>query len=197
MIQETVLCPACGQSDRVFKVSRIYIDALAAFSKSSEDSVLPELTGEAVDEPGINLLKIQAMRTFVNNFSPPSGSKKSMRQLNPDLVVAAFTLIAIFFMFQIYQSQRSIFPIALGILVVFYVGYVLLHHRILARFNEQKAEEQGEQQRLERAVGRWMKLYFCARDEGVFDPTQNRLIPLDEMDYYLLEENERNQQPAR
>ncbi len=188
--QERVVCPVCGQDDRVFKVSRIYIDALAAFGKSYEDFVMPELTGKSVEDPGINLLKVQAVRAFVKNFSPPSGNKQNMRQVHPDLIVAIFSLIAIFFMVQIYRTQPSTFALALAILAVFYVGYFMLHKRIVGRFERQKTEERVDQQRLERGVALWMKLYFCARDEGVFDPAQNRLIPLDQMDLYLLQEEE-------
>ncbi len=194
--QETVVCPACGQSDRVFKVSRIYIDALAAFNKSPDDSVLPDLTGQAMEDPGINLLKIQAVRAFVNNFSPPSGGKQQMRQVHPDLVVGIFSLVAIFFLIQIYNTQRAAFPIILVVLIVFYLGYILLHQRILARFNQQSESARAEKRQLEIAIERWMKLYFCARDEVVFDPAQNRMIPLDQMDQYLLETNDTNQQPA-
>ncbi len=188
MNEETVVCPVCGESDRVFKVSRIYIDALAAFNKSPEDSVLPELTGKAVDDPGVNLLKIQAVRTFVNNFSPPSGGRQVARQIHPDLIMAVLALLAVFFMIQIYESQPSFFLIALAVLVAVYVGYYFLRRGIIARFNQQKDKEQNEKRRLERAIERWMKLYFCARDEGVFDPEQNRLIPLEQMDLYLMQE---------
>ncbi len=191
MSEEKVVCPACGESDRVFKVSRIYIDALAAFNKTPEDSVLPELTGEAVDDPGINLLKVRVVRAFVQNFSPPSGGKQGMRQIHPDLIMAVFALVAVFFMIQIQENQPSFFLIILAILVAMYLGYFLLRRRIVARFNQQKNKDQAERQRLERAIARWMKLYFCARDEGVFNPEQNRLIPLEEMDFYLVQGDEK------
>lgn len=190
--KERPACPACGQDDRVFKVSTIYLDALAAFSSPARNTVLPELNdGEALHGPGINPLKIQAVRRLANSFAPPSGRKEVVRLLHPDLILTVSALVAVFFLIQIYNTQRAAFPIAVALLALFSLGYLLARRSILTRFNHKKAEEQQEKRRFERAVARWMRLYYCDRDEEVFDPAGATRVPLAQMEAYLLKEDER------
>ena len=36
---------------------------------------------------------------------------------------------------------------------------------------------------------RWMKLYYCARDDGVFEPGSEALTPADQTPGYLLRQS--------
>jgi DNA-directed RNA polymerase subunit RPC12/RpoP len=42
-----------------------------------------------------------------------------------------------------------------------------------------------EKERWERAVGRWQRLYYCFRDDGVFIPGETPFIPIDTMQEFL------------
>jgi predicted RNA-binding Zn-ribbon protein involved in translation (DUF1610 family) len=42
-----------------------------------------------------------------------------------------------------------------------------------------------EKERWERAAGRWQRLYYCARDDGVFIPGETSFIPIDKMQEFL------------
>jgi hypothetical protein len=170
----------------MFKVSRIYIDALAAMKSVDEGNVLPLAFGEKIDPNKNNVAKIQLFRSIASQFAPPQGEKKTTRLVHPDMVVAAFLIVAVFILVQIFQTQPAVFPYMLAILVLFIIGYVLLRKQILGRFQGQVEAEGAEAEGLKNAIAFWMKLYYCARDNQIFDPEDNVLIGLDEMDRYLI-----------
>lgn len=45
--------------------------------------------------------------------------------------------------------------------------------------------DQDELPRWQRAKGRWEQLLYCLRDENLFIPGENKIIPIDEMEAYL------------
>ncbi len=59
---------------------------------------------------------------------------------------------------------------------------------MIARFEGQQASRQAAEERIKRGIDRWMKLYYCARDDGVFMPGSDELIPADLMIGYLYRE---------
>jgi hypothetical protein len=63
MIANPVECPLCGFSDKTFKVSEIYIEALEGIKNGEKGSVLPQIVSDQsqLEAPGI--LKAQAFRS--------------------------------------------------------------------------------------------------------------------------------------
>ncbi len=59
---------------------------------------------------------------------------------------------------------------------------------MIARFEGQQASRLAADERIKRGIERWMKLYYCARDDGVFMPGGDKLIPADLMAGYLYQE---------
>jgi hypothetical protein len=58
----------------------------------------------------------------------------------------------------------------------------------MANYNSQKAKVEAEElPRWQRATDRWNQLYYCARDETVFIPGENKAIPADNMKDYLFD----------
>ena len=72
------------------------------------------------------------------------------------------------------------------ILAGFYGLYFFKRKAVVAKFEQQQAAKRDEQRRIERGIKTWMRLYYCARDEGVFLPGGSDLIPVDQMNWYLL-----------
>jgi hypothetical protein len=108
-----------------------------------------------------------------------------MRPIHPDMVVIALSLIAPVFLYGILTSQRSMFLPVLAVLAVFYGFYFWKRKTMIARFEAQQALRQAADQRVKRGIERWMKLYYCARDDGVFEPGSNELVPADQIAGYL------------
>jgi hypothetical protein len=188
MTEKMVECPVCRSSDKTFKVSEIYIEALEGLKKGEKGKTLPQIISDPaqLDAPGI--LKTQAFRSIVRDFSPPSGGTQIIRPVNPNFVILAFTLIAIFFLLQIYTTQPEMFIPMLILVSLFYVGYGLFRKTIQKKYTKQIQDNINLKHRYEAAIGKWMRLYYCARDNVVFDPQEDRSVPLNSMETYLLKQ---------
>jgi hypothetical protein len=156
---DRVPCPACGQSDQVAKVSAIYLDGI----------------------------KDKNLYSLSRKLAPPSSGKAApTRPVHPDVVVIVFSCIVPFFLYGILGQQSGFFIPAIFLLAGFYGFYFWKRKAIIARFKQQEATRQMEQDRTKRGIETWMKLYYCARDEGVFLEGKGELIPLERMREYLL-----------
>jgi hypothetical protein len=184
----SVECPKCGLSDRTFKVSEIYIEALEGFKKGEKGRVLPQIVSDQSQFEAPGILKVQAFRSVVNDFSPPSGGSQLTRPVHPNLVILAFSLIAVFFLLQIYTTQPDLFLPMLILVFVFYLGYGFFRKTIYGKYNKQIQDNNSIKNTYEAAIGKWMHLYYCARDNGVFDPQEDQMIPLESMKIYLLDQ---------
>jgi hypothetical protein len=56
----------------------------------------------------------------------------------------------------------------------------------VARYQGQKSQEDGTQGKIEVAVGLWMKLYYCTKDNVVFGLKKDETVAIDQMRPYLL-----------
>jgi phage FluMu protein Com len=63
--------------------------------------------------------------------------------------------------------------------------------RLKQHLDTEKAKLKEEEARWERAMRRWERLYYCARDDGVFVPGETPLLPIDELQDYLYREEGR------
>jgi hypothetical protein len=187
MALSTIACPRCGLSDHTYKLSEIYIEALDALKNGKIGPILPQVMDQSqVDARGI--LKTQALRSVIKSFGPPSGGPQVTRPVNPNQVMVGFTLIALFFLIQIFISQRDLLLPILILVLAFYSGFVIFRKRITGKYTQQIQENINLKRTYEAAIGQWMHMYYCARDEGVFAPNKNELIPLHSMKAYLLED---------
>jgi hypothetical protein len=148
-MNKAILCPVCGQSDLVEKVSSLYISGIGLNRSASQAGLQPE--GSPPTKPGVEMLGLSAfeLRLLSRRLKPPSlGKGAPFRALHPDLVVLTFSLILPVFIYGIYISQKA-------------------------------------KQRAERRISRWMKLYYCAREDIVFQPGTGKFVPADQMPGYL------------
>ena len=104
------------------------------------------------------------------------------------MVVFTFSLILPVFVFGIYTSQRNLFFPALIFLAFFYGIYFWRRKSMVARFENQLKASREENRRVERGISRWMKLYYCARDDVVFQPGTGKYVPTDQMPGFLNQE---------
>ena len=73
-------------------------------------------------------------------------------------------------------------------LVLFYGAYFWQRKHLLVRFEKEKASRKAAEERIKHGIERWMRLYYCAEDELVFEPGKAETIPLDQMMGSLLQE---------
>jgi hypothetical protein len=188
MTEDLVECPQCGLSDNSVKVSKIYIEALDSFQSKEAKPLLVRIMSDPHQLQAPGLLKTQAIRSLVRSFGPPSGGRQIIRPVDPKLVMVGFTLIAIFFLVQIYLTQREHFLPILVLVLVFYAGYIIFRTQIHGKYEKQIQQNRDTKTSYEAAIREWMQLYYCIRDEIVFDPRSGRVMPLDAMEAYLFDE---------
>lgn len=131
-------------------------------------------------------LSASELRLLSRRLKPPSSGKGApFRALHPDLVVLTFSLILPVFVYGIYTSQKTNFVPALILLAAFYGVYFWKRKAMVARYESQLKASREAKQRAERRISRWMKLYYCAREDIVFQPGTGKFVPADQMPGYL------------
>jgi hypothetical protein len=183
MTSKSPACPQCGKTDTVAKVNHIYLENLSA-KPLTEDLLIPHVLRWPADKPS-NSKKSYDEVTFLKQFNPPSGQTVVIRQVNPDLAVIFFSLLAIFLLYKIYISQRGAFFIALGFIALFYAAYFIGRKFIMKKFKQRQDADQAAKKQAEAAIGRWMKMYYCWDEGIVFLPGEKQAIPLDQIRAYL------------
>lgn len=181
-----VICPACGQADQVEKVSTIYLIGIGLNKlPPQEDS----LSKRQIFNPELQRLPAASLRALGRRLAPPSSGKRdTFRPIHPDMVVIVFSLVAPLFLYGILTSQPGMFLPVLAILAVFYGLYFWKRKEVIARFDRQQESHQATERRTKRGIERWMRLYYCLRDDGVFESGAKEMTPADQIAGYLFEE---------
>lgn len=181
-----VACPICQQSEPVIKVSAVYIAALElrhgrkplALDPDGAEGEPPPQALKDLPAPGLALLG--------KRLAPPStGRKAPTRPLNPDLVVAVFSLVGLVFIYQIYLNQAETLPFAIAVWAAFFVFYFWQRRRLVAKYEALIRQQQEHAQKIERAIQRWMGLYYCVDDDVVFTIAGHNPVPADRLNELL------------
>jgi hypothetical protein len=168
-----IACPVCGLTDQVEKVSTIYLSGIA-------DKRSPEI-GQAAAIPR------QKLRSLSRVLAPPSSGKSvPVRPVHPDTVLIVFSCVLPFFLYGIWQQQPGMLIPVLLVLAGLYGLYFFKRASIIGKFEREQDSQRQSQTRIERGIKTWMKLYYCDRDEGVFLPGKEELVPPEQMMAYLL-----------
>ncbi len=179
------ICPMCGKTDAVEKVSVLYLTGLGMRTPGGS----PRDAGGGVRAARALSIDIPDVPALSRKLAPPASQKQAfMRAVHPDIAVLAFSLILPFFLYGILTSQAEMLPVVLAILAVFYLVYFLERKRLVSRFQAEQAKQKADAERIQHGIERWMRLYYCARDDGVFEPGEDELAPVDMMMGYLLRE---------
>lgn len=185
-----MICPKCNQADLVDKVSKIYMTAMERkYGARARIKLLPEDGGDSSRLIIESQIGVQRLYLLAKKLIPPSSGKKTIiRLIHPDMVVIVFSLIAPFFIYQIATSQLNILPLTVLVLVGFYIFFFLQRKRLIAKFEAQKLAQKTAEERIQRGIKRWMQLYYCARDDIVFNPLDSEFVPIDLVNGYLMKD---------
>lgn len=186
--QKREICPKCGQEDATFYVRKLYLESLS-FVKPGDETATPDLdrffefNGFANES---SAKKRHIVEDLIKSFAPPSGKPELLKTISPDMMVVIFSAVALFILYQIYATQYPIFFYTLGLFLAFLASYIIFHKKIIARYKNQRDLDTSSKEVIEKAVGKWMKLSYCSRDNVIFGEKKAECVPLDEMNSYLL-----------
>lgn len=187
MAEQKIVCPACGQSDFVEKASTLYLLS-AGLNRRPGSKAAETPGGGATDAAKLSFeLPPKAFYLLSRKLKPPSAGQPALtRNLHPDLVVVFFSAIVPFFIAGIVRTQPGALLPTLVLLACAYGVYFALRKAILRKYNAAQEARREQAEQVKRGIESWMTLYYCARDNAVFQPWEKAVTPLDDMDEYLL-----------
>lgn len=199
MRESKVVCPKCGESDAIRKVSSIV----------SEGTSYAENKGVGL---GIGRDELQFFSGFSDSTSrtmltstlarpqkPPAPRTAGWLRLFPItrlsfafLILTVCAACAVLSFPLLYSTYRAS-PLLILVPVILFVAigalmlrWIWVSVRREARIvHEREAAYPLEVQQWEDAVKRWEQLYYCYRDDGVFLQGQSVLVPAAQMNPYL------------
>jgi len=190
------VCPSCGQSDRTYKVSLLYVAASARLNhqemeaKGDLDAVLSALLPEGSDRDRHGLLQ-----RLVKKFSPPASQRQFTRTVHPDWYVLFGCAIGLFFSYQLAMLRSNALPVIISLIIVGVLVYWISRRAVLSRYHARLDKEKEASGRLDLATARWMGLFYCSRDGFVFDPERQLFVPVEQLGDLLYDRIEKSTLP--
>jgi hypothetical protein len=189
MAEKTIVCPECNNDAHVYKVSQLYMESIMRMKEEAK-AVTPTID-KLKAEASLDQLKGENGKNYyrdvVQTFKPPQGASQGLRSIDPDWIAVAAGLVCIFFLNKIYINNPDAFWYMVILVAVGYGLYFLFHKRIKAKYQKDKSNEFSSKDKVEKAVGMWMKLYYCSTDNVIFGLKKDQTIPLDQMNASLIE----------
>jgi hypothetical protein len=190
MLSEPVpTCPNCHQADKSFKVSLLYLEGSAWLSQHSLDQGgnLDQVMKEYLPDSSTKAAQDQFVTRLKALLAPPSGQKEAIRQIHPDGMVGFFLIVSIVIVYKALSSQPGSVPLILILIAAGFTAYFIFRKTLVSRYNMHKRQGQQEIARIEKAISRWMRTYFCARDQSVFDPITGQNASLEQVKAFFFE----------
>lgn len=199
MREPKIVCPECGQSDAIRKVSAI---VAGGTSYTESTRVGMSINGDDTSFSsglGSDITQTSLASALASPRKPSAPFRNSFWAIFPGLritcMVAILLLIVITtvcsfpFLLPTYRESPQLVFLPLFIFVV--TAFLLIRWFVVSRRRERQQFRQAEASypdqlaAWEHAYSRWEHLYYCHRDDGVFIPAQTRLIPVKQMQAFL------------
>ena len=197
-----IVCPECQMADMIRKVSSIVADGTFSGIHSRTDSGVGGLpsTGGTFFPRGNIPLQGTYQTELAKKLSPPSKPRvgcgwyllpfipvvnlvlvwfapiaiKAKRYMVLFLVLYLFPLLTANYFFTLSSE------IWLSLVILFLAIYVALFYTALKKDNDEKVLDWEEK------ISKWQQLYYCARNDCVFNPNTCISIPIENLDDLLI-----------
>jgi hypothetical protein len=172
--QNPIVCPHCGQEDKVQLASNARIappikpsDTIVKIVK-----IIRWVFGIMFGLAAIMFLVVVFGGIALGGFTAWLGSQYDSSGFSTS--IAGMTLIPML-------CGGFMIVFVLLLMGAFVIGVPWLIHRYVKQNHQQKLAE------WQRAADKYNLMYFCSRCAGVFLPEQNRIIPIEQMQAFLYE----------
>ena len=180
---ESSSCPKCDKGDLVRKVSTVHRAGLSSGFYSGH-----VWTDEGLDSVSLSGHTQTALSRL---FNPPKEPRSRtwggialvafglwcLAALSP---LFCYGLFSLFVRFELAGLALVAVAVLIGLLYVFLPLWFGLR-----KVNSKRLRFPVEKARWERAKHRWERLYYCARDDGVFIPGETPFIPIGRIQEFL------------
>lgn len=177
-IDAASVCPQCGSTQRTYKVSVLYLELISRLQRH-ETNHQPELDAflkELYPQMDIRAIPAATLHSYLRYFSPPTGKSQVIRRVHPDGLIAFFSLLLVYILYQMFLAQSPELPFVIGLFIVSLTGYGIFRKKVLQKYTLGIQEEQDERIQVEKEIQRWMRLYYCGQDQVVFDSGEHRIV---------------------
>ncbi|MEJ5200992.1 MAG: hypothetical protein WHV66_02055 [Anaerolineales bacterium] len=189
-------CPKCAAIDQIIKVSAIVNSGTSSGTFAGPTGSVSFSKGNTTFNPGFAVLSGTQQTELASLFTPPAEPKrrKPIGCIGYFFIVCILGLLILGFSANAslaeaqsqfgYGDDYAAFAIlcAIGFLVI--VGW--LSYYVPKKTKEFDALYYREMDLWRVAIERWDRLYYCMRDDIVFDPTTNIAFTPQEFYSYLL-----------
>lgn len=184
MLSQSPTCPYCNQSDQTYKVSLLYLEGSARLNRRemTDQPELEAVLNDLLTTESTSAEQKQVISSLVKAFEPPSGSRQVARRIHPDWLILFVCAVGLIIAYQSGSSRPGDLSIIVTLLSASLLVYLLVRRPVIMRYETQNSQDEFEKKNVEKAVARWMRLYFCSRDQTVFDPDENRFVPLEHIE---------------
>lgn len=173
-------CPKCEQSDRITKVSAIVTGGISSGSYQGPSIGVSTPVGKGQSRVSGGYTTLQgSSQTMISGLLAPPKKPETKRWSGCAIFaligLAPLTISAIVG----YQDGGAAFGV---IFVVIIIAIITSQNN---KVNTSKEEYEKELPRWQQAMRRWDSLYYCERDDILFNPETNETLPVGAMMDYL------------
>jgi hypothetical protein len=187
-------CPICNEIDRVAKVSSIYSSGTSTTSYSGS-AISFSIPFSSKESSSLSYTPFSVDSNTVSDLSkklapPPEPRKKSSGCLFAFLIYLLIGLIpwgivmpCIF----LSEKDKIISLIIIPPIVSFTISFLIIRF-IIKRRRYLNLSYETEIENYEKLIPRWQKLYYCFRDDVVFNPENKKLTSADQINKMIYED---------
>jgi hypothetical protein len=180
MTAKTVVCPQCGKDDKIQKVSAVYS---GGFSTAANNSPLVAY--------GVEQRTITTITPLAQRLTPPAKPKLTGCAATSPVailivaVVLSLVLFCVLFPSLAWESSGNsgwancIF-FALVFTLMMAIGIPIGIYSV-----KKQKELQPQIAMWEKAIQKWNEIYYCWRDDTLFDPSSGKSVPSNMMNTLL------------
>lgn len=178
-MSDEVLCPQCNHFDAVFKASTLYE---YGFSIEKYERVIPPPPG--TKWPILIKQEEQTVQNALSKkLSPPQKPKPAYITGGMIIVTIVVWIVVACTILPIFNGNSQSTTCIVGLGWILYLGLLIWW------FLSHKKSEDNRVEKLmpdwSRAMERWNRLYYCSRDDLVFDPSDGSSAPASQMDQLI------------
>lgn len=199
MAAQPIVCPHCGKDDMIQKVSSAYSGGVS--STQYDMPVAWKWQGETYY--GVQQRTATTVTPLAQKLSPPPKPvykgifASSEKEGCGDIIAGAFVLGLLMTGWSIAAFIAGVMAGSIGPNasisepnegVAWAVGIIVFGVLLIRRWRGDNKKAQAAKQAVplwEKAITKWNELYYCARDDLVFDPATGALAPADRMSELL------------
>ncbi len=182
--ERNIVCPICHKDDAIRKISSIVLTGTSSGSYSGPSVGITRVDGKWEPSGGYSILSGESSTTIAQLLSPPTEPSSPCTVacvwyigLSTLLIIALIVIAMVMALIEsTMDSGKDYLGIIILLLILGFFLWVYGFFKLLpkgAKKIESEVIDSREYSAWKEAMKRWVELYYCYRDDIVFDPDKN------------------------